>query len=106
MGPSNLKLAEVSHSAPARAKGPEGHFLVPAGRSLEFMACLARKNVVTGDVLSKFASADRPGKERKLRELWELTDLSADAFADEVAQFYKLPRLNLPQLLAAGIAFC
>ena len=102
MGPSNLKLAEVSHSAPARAKGPEGHFLVPAGRSLEFMACLARKNVVTGDVLSKFASADRPGQERKLRELWELTDLSADAFADEVAQFYKLPRLNLPQLLAAS----
>jgi len=102
VGPSNLKLAEVSHSAPARAKGPEGHFLVPAGRSLEFMACLARKNVVTGDVLSKFASADRPGQERKLRELWELTDLSADAFADEVAQFYKLPRLNLPQLLAAS----
>ena len=102
MGPSNLKLAEVSHSAPARAKGPQGHFLVPAGRSLEFMACLARKNVVTGDVLSKFASADRPGQERKLRELWELTDLSADAFADEVAQFYKLPRLNLPQLLAAS----
>ena len=102
MGPSNLKLAEVSHSAPARAKGPEGHFLVPAGRSLEFMACLARKNVVTGDVLSKFASADRPGQERKLRELWELTDLSADAFADEVAQFYQLPRLNLPQLLAAS----
>ena len=102
MGPSNLKLAEVSHSAPARAKGPEGHFLVPAGRSLEFMACLARKNVVTGDVLSKFASGDRPGQERKLRELWELTDLSADAFADEVAQFYQLPRLNLPQLLAAS----
>ena len=102
MGPSNLKLAEVSHSAPARAKGPEGHFPVPAGRSLEFMACLARKNAVTGDVLSKFASADRPGQERKLRELWELTDLSADAFADEVAQFYKLPRLNLPQLLAAS----
>jgi len=102
VGPSNLKLAEVSHSAPARVKGPEGHFLVPAGRSLEFMACLARKNVVTGDVLSKFASADRPGQERKLRELWELTDLSADAFADEVTQFYKLPRLNLPQLLAAS----
>jgi len=102
VGPSNLKLAEVSRSTPARAKGPEGHFPVPAGRSLEFMACLARKNVVTGDVLSKFASADRPGQERKLRELWELTDLSADAFADEVAQFYKLPRLNLPQLLAAS----
>ena len=102
MGPSNLKLSDVSHSAPARAKGPEGYFPVPAGRSLEFMACLARKNVVTGDVLSKFASADRPGQERKLRELWELTDLSADAFADEVAQFYKLPRLNLPQLLAAS----
>jgi hypothetical protein len=37
-----------------------------------------------------------------LRDLWELTDLSAEAFADEVAGFFGFPRLNLPQLLAAS----
>jgi len=31
-----------------------------------------------------------------------LTDLSANDFADEVARFYKLPRLLLPQLMAAS----
>jgi general secretion pathway protein E len=66
------------------------------------MAYLARKHVITGDLLSKFTSADRPGKQRKLRELWELTDLPANDFADEIALFYKLPRLDLPQLLAAS----
>ena len=39
--------------------------------------------------------------ELSLRRLWELTDLSANDFADEVAVFYSLPRLSLPQLIAA-----
>jgi general secretion pathway protein E len=37
-----------------------------------------------------------------LRRLWEQSDLPANEFADEVARFYKLPRLQLPQLLAAS----
>src|SRR5262249_18412338 len=37
-----------------------------------------------------------------LRKLWELTDLSANDFADEVAYFYGLPRIALPQLVAAA----
>jgi general secretion pathway protein E len=91
---------------------PELAMAMPAGQSIparpslpdsrEFMAYLARKHAITGDLLNKFVSADRPGKEKKLRELWELTDLPADAFADEVAHFYKLPRLDLPQLLAGS----
>jgi general secretion pathway protein E len=36
-----------------------------------------------------------------LSKLWERTDLSADDFADEVAQFYNVPRVNLPDMLAA-----
>ncbi len=91
----NVKLVQISQRAPART-------IVPAGQSLEFMGYLARKHSITGDLLSKFASAGRPGKERKLRDLWELTDLPANDFADEVAHFYKLPRLDLPQLLAAS----
>ena len=94
MRPSNVKLAPISQSAPARTT-------IPAGQFLEFTGYLARKHSITGDLLSKFTSAGRPGKEKRLRDLWELTDLPANDFADEVAHFYKLPRLDLPQLLAA-----
>jgi general secretion pathway protein E len=38
---------------------------------------------------------------RPLRELWEATDLSASDFADEVADYWSVVRLSLPQLLAA-----
>ena len=66
---------------------------------LEFASHLARKYSIIGDVISKLGFA---GKDKKLRELRELTDLSASDFADEVARFYRLPRLSLPQLLAAS----
>lgn len=41
-----------------------------------------------------------PALTRPLRELWEATDLSAAEFADEVSDYFALPRLSLPQLLA------
>jgi general secretion pathway protein E len=37
---------------------------------------------------------------KALRELWESTDLPAAEFADEVARFFKLERISLPDLLA------
>src|SRR5689334_20015978 len=36
-----------------------------------------------------------------LRDLWEKSDLPAGKFADEVAAFWRLPRLNVQQLLSA-----
>jgi general secretion pathway protein E len=39
-----------------------------------------------------------------LRKLWEASDLSAHEFADEVARFYGLQRLSLPELFAAPAA--
>ena len=69
---------------------------------LEFIGHLARKNSITGDFLSKLTAAEQSGKESRLRNLWELTDLSANDFADEISRFYKLPRMGLPQLLAAS----
>jgi general secretion pathway protein E len=36
-----------------------------------------------------------------LSKLWERTDLSAGDFADEVAEFYNVPRVSLPDMLAA-----
>ena len=65
---------------------------------LDFASYLARKHSITGDLLSPSTS---PGREKRLRELFELTELSANDFADEVASFYKLPRLDLPELLDA-----
>jgi general secretion pathway protein E len=39
--------------------------------------------------------------ERTLRKLWEISELSANDFADKVAEFFQLPRISLPDLLAA-----
>jgi general secretion pathway protein E len=39
-----------------------------------------------------------------LRELWEKSDLPAGKFADEVASFWKLPRLGLQELMDAVAA--
>lgn len=36
-----------------------------------------------------------------LRKMWESTDLTAGDFADAVARFFSLPRIGLPQLMAA-----
>jgi general secretion pathway protein E len=100
--PLNVKLATVAQSAPPSARISAGPARITAGQSLEFMGYLARKHAITGDLLAKLTSTNRPGREKRLRDLWDLTDLSADAFADEVAHFFKLPRLDLPQLLAAA----
>src|SRR5262249_14553626 len=42
------------------------------------------------------------GQDGQLRKLWELTELPAGEFADEVAQFHHLPRVGLPQMLSAS----
>ena len=43
-----------------------------------------------------------PALIRPLREFWEATDLSAAEFADEVSDYFALPRLNLPELLTTA----
>ena len=51
---------------------------------------------------STAGSSDSQDGSHGLRRLWEQSDLPATEFADEVARFYKLPRIQLPQLLAAS----
>ncbi len=63
-------------------------------------------------ILSKYPSKLAPGAtngsqkphsaDGPLRILWESTALSADDFANEVASFWQLPRLSLPELLSAS----
>jgi general secretion pathway protein E len=39
--------------------------------------------------------------ESGLRKLWEMSELSAAEFADEVARFYQLPRVTRQELIVA-----
>src|SRR5262245_23100280 len=91
MPPINTMVRQATH-----VRSP-----CPAGDPLEFASHLARRHALPGDLLAN-AAANNPGQGKKLRDLWELTELSANDFADEVAGFYKLRRLNLPQLVAAS----
>jgi general secretion pathway protein E len=66
-----------------------------------FAELLLSKNYLAAgsDTTNSLAGAAEP--EVTLRRMWESTDLSANDFADEVATFYGLPRLTLPQLIEA-----
>src|SRR4051812_27330989 len=66
----------------------------------EFAGYLLQKKYIARHSTSKLDFKDGDGGDKSLRKLWELTDLSANDFADEVARFYGLPRLTLPELLA------
>ena len=68
MRPLNVKLARISQD-PA---GAESVVNQPrsADQTLEFVGDLARRHAITGDPLVKFTAAIRPGREKKLRDLW------------------------------------
>src|SRR5262249_31305712 len=65
-----------------------------------FARHLAGKRHLAANVVQPAASKERDGQ--ALKSLWEETDLSANAFADEVAAFYQLSRVHLPRLLASS----
>src|SRR3984893_2049543 len=67
----------------------------------DFAKYLANKNYLLSDMEFDAASLSASTAERSLRKLWESTELTANGFADEVAQFYGFKRLTLPQLGAA-----
>src|SRR3954452_23998527 len=68
----------------------------------EFVNYLSARHFNAASLLSKLNSTSRRDGERTLKDLWEASDLSANDFADEVAQFCRLPRITLPQLIAAS----
>ncbi len=67
----------------------------------EFVEYLSSRHFNAGNLLSKLSASGRRNGEKTLRDLWEVSDLSANDFATEVASFYSLPRTTLPQLIAA-----
>jgi general secretion pathway protein E len=67
----------------------------------DFYVNLVSKQLVVGDPSSRFNIAEARRTGRPLQKLWQLTELSAHSFADEVARFFGLPRVSLPELIAA-----
>src|SRR5260370_25576508 len=77
-----------------------GSNMMPTDLAHEFANHLRDKNHLPGDS-SALNGAAQPPANRALQKLWELTDLSANDFADEVAEFFQAPRITLPELLSA-----
>ena len=67
----------------------------------EFTKHLVNKKYLSGATAPASFSSNEANEEPSLRKLWEATDLSANSFADEVAHFYGMTRLSLPDLVAA-----
>jgi general secretion pathway protein E len=67
----------------------------------QFGAYLVEKYALP--LAARGTGAGQPGAPsvKPLRELWESTELSASEFADEIAQFCRLQRIELPELVAA-----
>jgi general secretion pathway protein E len=64
----------------------------------EFAVHFCRKTGLTAEIDKLGGHA---GSEIGLRKLWEMSELSAGEFADEVAHYYNLPRTTLQDLIAA-----
>jgi general secretion pathway protein E len=67
----------------------------------EFAKYLTERHINAAALLAKLNSGGRRADDKTLRDLYEASDLSANDFAEEVAAFYRLPRIALPQLIAA-----
>lgn len=65
----------------------------------EFAGYLASRNLITGAVTPELDVRDG---QNALRKIWESSELTPGDFADEVARFYQLTRVALPQLLSAN----
>src|SRR5215510_14391757 len=77
-----------------------GSNMMPTDLAHAFANYLRDKNHLPGDSGVLNGAAQSPAN-RTLQKLWELTDLSANDFADEVAAFFQVPRITLPDLLSA-----
>ncbi len=74
--------------------------MMPADIAQEFADHLRSKHHLAEGSALPNGAAQSPG-DRPLHKLWGLTELSANDFADEVASFFQVPRITLPDLLAA-----
>lgn len=66
-----------------------------------FLDHLVDKNLLAGDATTRFKLAKAHGTDQPLQRLWHLSETSAHEFADEVANFFALPRIGLADLMSA-----
>jgi general secretion pathway protein E len=76
------------------------HAAVQDKPELAFLRHLVERNFVTARFAEDHANPS-DASTVALRQLWESSDVSAHDFAEEVAAFFRLGRLSLPQLLGA-----
>jgi general secretion pathway protein E len=69
--------------------------------SLQFLEHLRRNHHLAKSAVANGQPIEQGGPLRPQSRLWELTDLSASDFADEVARFAGLERVTLQELMAA-----
>jgi general secretion pathway protein E len=68
--------------------------------AVDFAKHFQRKHAFPGALANSESGADS-ATDQRLRKLWEVSELPAGDFADEVSEFYGLPRIALPELLGA-----
>jgi general secretion pathway protein E len=68
----------------------------------DFFDRLAHKGVLVEGAAEQFGLAEARRTGRPLQKLWQLTETSGHEFADEVANFFGLPRVELAGLMSAS----
>src|SRR5262245_5421287 len=96
-----IGFAHKPNSPSNAPRGEVGPDVMRADALGTFAAYLAQKFTIAGDLLAKTRPSDRQQGDIPLRNLWEASELPANEFADEVAEFYGLARLSLPELSTA-----
>ena len=66
-----------------------------------FIDYLVKAHGLPPSVVTTLETPDAQGGSL-LRRLWKMSEMSAGDFADEVARYHKLPRMDLPALMAAA----
>ena len=61
--------------------------------TIELTNYVRSKNHLAGET-SSLNLQTQSRDERTLRKLWEMSELSANDFADKVAEFFQLPRIS------------
>jgi general secretion pathway protein E len=67
----------------------------------DFYQYLCDRQLLAGDAALRFNIAEARRNGKPLQKLWQLSETSAQEFADEVANFFALPRFGLAELMAA-----
>lgn len=80
-----------------RRRGPTQ----PGDSLQDFYQRLRDRQLLADDAALRFNIAEARRNGKPLQKLWQLTETSAQEFADEVASFFALPRFGLAELMAA-----